>query len=87
MIDLPVNRESYRGGASPNLLQPDPIRLQRLYRKQGLQIIGITYPPQTAREVSRFAKRFKNELSSRSRDQGHQDVIYFKRNATPVGHN
>jgi len=41
------------------LLQPDLIRLQRLYRKQGLQIIGITYPPQTAREVSRFKKRFK----------------------------
>jgi thiol-disulfide isomerase/thioredoxin len=38
---------------------PDLIRLQRLYRKQGLQIIGIAYPPQTVREVSRFAKRFK----------------------------
>lgn len=38
---------------------PDLIRLQRIHQKQGLQIIGITYPPQTAREVSRFKKRFK----------------------------
>jgi len=36
---------------------PDLIKLQRLYRRQGLQIIGITYPPQNLAEVKRFARR------------------------------
>jgi cytochrome c biogenesis protein CcmG/thiol:disulfide interchange protein DsbE len=38
---------------------PDFIRMQREYRDNGLQIIGITYPPQTAAEVRRFAKRLR----------------------------
>ena len=36
---------------------PDLIKLQRQYRKAGLQIIGITYPPEKLSAVRRFAKR------------------------------
>jgi len=38
---------------------PDLVRLQREYATQGLQIIGITYPPQTKTEVRRFARSLK----------------------------
>jgi peroxiredoxin len=38
---------------------PDLIRLQREHAKQGLQIIGITYPPQTRARVRRFARSLK----------------------------
>ena len=38
---------------------PDLIRLQREHAKQGLQIIGITYPPQTKARVRRFARSLK----------------------------
>ena len=38
---------------------PDLVRLQREYATQGLQIIGITYPPQNKTEVRRFASRLK----------------------------
>lgn len=38
---------------------PDLIRLQREHAKQGLQIIGITYPPQTRAQVRRFARSLK----------------------------
>jgi thiol-disulfide isomerase/thioredoxin len=38
---------------------PDLVRLQREYAKQGLQIIGITYPPQTKTLVRRFARSLK----------------------------
>lgn len=38
---------------------PDLIRLQREHAKQGLQIIGITYPPQTRTRVRRFARSLK----------------------------
>lgn len=38
---------------------PDLVRLQREYATQGLQIIGITYPPQTQSEVRRFARSLK----------------------------
>jgi thiol-disulfide isomerase/thioredoxin len=38
---------------------PDLIRLQREYAKQGLQIIGITYPPETKTRVRRFARSLK----------------------------
>ena len=38
---------------------PDLIRLQREYAKQGLQIIGITYPPQRKSLVRRFARTLK----------------------------
>jgi hypothetical protein len=34
---------------------PDLIKLQGQYRTKGLQVIGITYPPQKLREVRRFA--------------------------------
>ena len=37
---------------------PDLIKMQRLYRKQGLRIIGIT-PPQELSEVRRFARALK----------------------------
>jgi thiol-disulfide isomerase/thioredoxin len=38
---------------------PDLVKWQRQYRAQGLQIIGITYPPQTGSEVRRYVKKVK----------------------------
>ena len=38
---------------------PDLIQMQRQYRAEGLQIIGITYPPETISEVRRFARKLK----------------------------
>ena len=38
---------------------PDLIRLQREYRSRGLQVVGITYPPQKLAEVRRFVRRMK----------------------------
>lgn len=35
---------------------PDLVKLQRKYRRNGLRVIGITYPPQTLAEVRRFAR-------------------------------
>jgi len=36
---------------------PDLIKMQRQYRNKGLQIVGITYPPQKIPEVRRFARK------------------------------
>jgi len=36
---------------------PDLIKAQREYRDRGLQIIGITYPPEKVSEVRRFARK------------------------------
>ena len=33
---------------------PDLVKIQREYKSRGLQVIGITYPPETIREVRRF---------------------------------
>ena len=38
---------------------PDLVRLQREYAKQGLQIIGVTYPPERRARVLRFTRRLK----------------------------
>lgn len=38
---------------------PDLIKLQRDYGSRGLQVIGITYPPQKRAQVTRFAKKAK----------------------------
>jgi thiol-disulfide isomerase/thioredoxin len=38
---------------------PDLIKWQRDYRKQGLQVIGVTYPPQKKIEVRRFTRSLK----------------------------
>ena len=38
---------------------PDLVRHQREYRKKGLQIIGITYPPENKDRVRRFARSLK----------------------------
>jgi thiol-disulfide isomerase/thioredoxin len=38
---------------------PDLVRLQREYRKEGLQIIGITYPPERRARARRFARGLK----------------------------
>jgi thiol-disulfide isomerase/thioredoxin len=38
---------------------PDLIRLQREYRSRGLQVIGVTYPPQKLAEVRRFVRRLR----------------------------
>lgn len=38
---------------------PELIKLQREYRRQGLQIIGVTYPPQNFSRVRQFARRSK----------------------------
>lgn len=36
---------------------PELIKWQRQYRNRGLQVIGITYPPQTRSEVRRFTRK------------------------------
>jgi thiol-disulfide isomerase/thioredoxin len=36
---------------------PDLVKLQRDYAKQGLQVVGVTYPPETLTRVRRFARR------------------------------
>src|SRR3982751_5388072 len=38
---------------------PDLVRLQREHARYGLQIIGITYPPETKTRVRRFARSLK----------------------------
>jgi thiol-disulfide isomerase/thioredoxin len=38
---------------------PDLIKMQRQYRKLGLQVIGITYPPQTIGEVRQFIRKLR----------------------------
>lgn len=38
---------------------PDLIRFQREYRSRGLQVIGVTYPPQKLATVRRFVRRAK----------------------------
>jgi len=38
---------------------PDLVRLQREHARQGLQIIGITYPPESKSRVRRFARSLK----------------------------
>ena len=38
---------------------PDLIRLQREHGKDGLQIIGVTYPPEQKERVRRFARTLK----------------------------
>src|SRR5437762_12852054 len=38
---------------------PELIKLQRKHRRQGLQIIGVTNPPQDLRQVRRFGRRVK----------------------------
>jgi len=38
---------------------PDLVRLQREHAREGLRIIGITYPPETKTRVRRFARSLK----------------------------
>jgi peroxiredoxin len=38
---------------------PDLVRLQREHGRHGLQVIGITYPPETRTRVRRFASSIK----------------------------
>ena len=38
---------------------PELVRLQRVHRKDGLQIIGITYPPERKSPVRAFARKLK----------------------------
>lgn len=38
---------------------PDLVRLQRQHKRHGLQIIGITYPPESKIRVRRFARSLK----------------------------
>jgi thiol-disulfide isomerase/thioredoxin len=38
---------------------PAFVKMQREYGKRGLQVIGITYPPETAREVRQFIRKLK----------------------------
>jgi thiol-disulfide isomerase/thioredoxin len=38
---------------------PGLVRMQREYGARGLQVVGITYPPETLREVRRFIRRLK----------------------------
>jgi thiol-disulfide isomerase/thioredoxin len=69
LVDLnghPLRLESYRGKVvllnfwatwcpPCRAEMPDLIKLQGQYRTKGLQVIGITYPPQKIREVRSFA--------------------------------
>lgn len=36
---------------------PDLVKTQREYGRRGLQVIGVTYPPETIKEVRRFARK------------------------------
>lgn len=36
---------------------PELVKAQRRYWKRGLQVVGVTYPPQTLRGVRRFGRR------------------------------
>src|SRR3954470_5670651 len=36
---------------------PDLIKMQHEYKSKGLQVIGITYPPQAIREVRQFMRK------------------------------
>ena len=38
---------------------PDLIKMQREYRSKGLQVIGITYPPEEMDEVRRFIRKLR----------------------------
>ncbi|MGI8838015.1 MAG: TlpA disulfide reductase family protein [Pyrinomonadaceae bacterium] len=38
---------------------PELVKWQRKYRDRGLQIIGVTYPPQTLSQVRRFTRQTK----------------------------
>jgi len=38
---------------------PELVKWQREYRHHGLQIIGVTYPPQTLLQVRRFTRKTK----------------------------
>jgi thiol-disulfide isomerase/thioredoxin len=38
---------------------PDLIRWQRKYRSRGLQVVGVTYPPQTLSEVRSYMRKVK----------------------------
>jgi thiol-disulfide isomerase/thioredoxin len=38
---------------------PELVKWQRSYRDHGLQVIGITYPPQKLEEVRRFVRKTK----------------------------
>ena len=38
---------------------PDLVKWQRKYRDRGLQVIGVTYPPEELAEVRKFTKRIK----------------------------
>lgn len=38
---------------------PELVKWQREYRHRGLQIIGVTYPPQTLLQVRRFTRKTK----------------------------
>jgi thiol-disulfide isomerase/thioredoxin len=38
---------------------PDLVRMQRQYRGRGLQVIGITYPPEQIEEIRRFIRKLR----------------------------
>ena len=38
---------------------PDLIKMQREYRSKGLQVLGVTYPPEEVREVKQFVRELK----------------------------
>jgi thiol-disulfide isomerase/thioredoxin len=42
---------------------PDLIKLQRQYRDQGLQIVGVTFPPERISEVRAYAKKLRINYS------------------------
>lgn len=59
---------------------PDLIRLQREYRSRGLQVIGVTYPPQKLAEVRRFVRRLRVNYPVALGSQ--QTMLLFSRSET-----
>ena len=38
---------------------PDLVKIQREYKSRGLQVIGVTYPPETRAAVRRFVRKLR----------------------------
>ncbi len=55
---------------------PDLIRLQREYGNRGLQVIGVTYPPQKSRGGAPIRSKREGELSYCSRNQRNEIALY-----------
>jgi hypothetical protein len=62
---------------------PDLVNWQRQYRIKGLQVIGITYPPQKKGEVRQFARSLKVNYPIVIGNEGIKE-IFFKGDTLPL---